>query len=59
MKTKTVEQEDSEVNENFTVANTINKQINKFMTPPIPLLTWQDMPLHLQFNPYVHKGNFR
>ena len=56
MKTKTVETGDSETSENYTVASSINKQINKYMTPPCDLLTWKDMPQHLQFNPYVHKG---
>lgn len=54
MKTKTLE---TESNESYTISNTINKQINKFMTPPCDLLTWKDMPEHLQFNPYVHTGN--
>lgn len=54
MKSKTLE---TESNESLTITNTINKQINKFMTPPCDLLTWKDMPSHLQFNPYVHKGN--
>lgn len=54
LKTKTLE---TESNESLTISNTINKQINKFMTPPCDLLTWKDMPEHLQFNPYVHKGN--
>lgn len=53
MKTKTLE---TESNESLTVTSAINKQINKFMTPPIPLLTWKDMPEHLQFNPYVRTG---
>lgn len=53
MNTKTLE---TESNESLTITNTINKQINKFMKPEIPLLTWKDMPEHLQFNPYVHTG---
>lgn len=53
MKTKTLETESNE-----SLPNTINKQINKFMTPPCDLLTWKDMPEHLQFNPYVHTGEF-
>lgn len=53
MKTKTLE---TESNESLTVTSAINKQINKFMTPPLPLLQWKDMPEHLQFNPYVHTG---
>jgi hypothetical protein len=55
MKTKTLEAE-TESNESLTITSTINKQINKFMTPPCDLLTWKDMPAHLQFNPYVHTG---
>lgn len=55
MKEKTVES-GSETSDNCTVANSINKQIIKYMTPPCDLLTWKDMPQHLQFNPYVHKG---
>lgn len=53
MKTKTLE---TESNESLTVTSAINKQINKFMTPPLPLLTWKEMPEHLQFNPYVRTG---
>lgn len=56
MKTKTLE---TESNESLTITNTINKQINKFMTPPCDLLTWKEMPAYLQFNPYVHKGNMK
>lgn len=51
--TKTLE---TESNESLTISNTINNQINKFLTPPCDLLTWNDMPQHLKFNPYVHKG---
>lgn len=47
---------ETESNESLTIPNTINKQINKLMTPPCDLLTWKDMPEHLQFNPYVHTG---
>lgn len=56
VQTKTVEAEDAETNESFTITGTINKQFNKFMTPPCDLLTWSDMPDHLRFNPYVLKG---
>jgi hypothetical protein len=34
-----------------TEPKTCNKQIN--------LLTWKDMPQHLQFNPYVHTGKLK
>lgn len=54
--TKTIETESTEP---LTVTNTINKQFNKFMTPPCDLLTIHEMPKHLQFNPYVHKGKRR
>ena len=57
MKTKTLEETETETNESYTITSTINKQINKFMTPPCDLLTWRDMPNHLRFNPYVHTGN--
>lgn len=57
MKTKTLEETETETNESYTITSTINKQINKFMTPPCDLLTWRDMPSHLRFNPYVHTGN--
>lgn len=53
---QTKEAEDAEASESFTITATINKQFNKFMTPPHDLLTWSDMPEHLRFNPYVHKG---
>lgn len=53
---KTVEAEDAETNDSFTITGTINQQFNKFMTPPYDLLTWNDMPNHLRFNPYVLKG---
>ncbi|XP_070509285.1 progestin and adipoQ receptor family member 4 [Chironomus tepperi] len=56
MKTKTLEETETETNESYTITSTINKQINKFMTPPCDLLTWRDMPSHLRFNPYVHTG---
>lgn len=56
---KTVEAEDAETNESFTITSTINKQFNKFMTPPCDLLTWNDMPEHLRFNPYVLKGKIK
>jgi hypothetical protein len=56
MKTKTLEETETETTESFTITSTINKQINKFMTPPVDLLTWNEMPKHLRFNPYVHKG---
>lgn len=32
------------------------KQLNKYFTPPVQLQEWEDMPKHLQFNPYVLKG---
>lgn len=53
MKRKPLE---GESNESLNIATTINKQITKFVTPPCDLLQWKDMPQHLQFNPYVHKG---
>lgn len=53
MKTKTLETESTE---SLTATSAINKQINKFMTPPESLLSFQDMPKHLQFNPYVRQG---
>lgn len=58
MKSKNTEKKDSQSSENYTITNSINKQIIKIMTPPCDLLTWNDMPEHLQFNPYVHKGSF-
>lgn len=53
MKTETLEAESTET---LTQPNTINKQIKQIITPPCDLLTWRDMPEHLQFNPYVHTG---
>lgn len=53
MKRKPLE---GESNESLNFASVINKQITKFVTPPCDLLHWQDMPQHLQFNPYVRKG---
>lgn len=52
MKRKPLERESNESN----ISTVINKQITKFVTPPCDLLHWQDMPQHLQFNPYVRKG---
>lgn len=57
LREKMIKTLETESNESLTISNTINKQINKFMTPPCNLLTWHDMPEHLQFNPHVHKGN--
>ena len=31
-------------------------QPNTKLAPPEDLLSWNEMPQHLQFNPYVHKG---
>lgn len=53
MKRKPLE---GESNEPLNITTVINKQITKFVTPPCDLLHWQDMPQHLQFNPYVRKG---
>lgn len=54
MKRKPLEKESNESLNN--ISTVINKQITKFVTPPCDLLHWQDMPQHLQFNPYVRKG---
>lgn len=44
------------ISESKCYSSIFKKQLNKHFTPPVQLQGWEDMPKHLQFNPYVLKG---
>lgn len=46
----------STISESKCYSSIFKKQLNKYFTPPVQLQDWEEMPKHLQFNPYVLKG---